>query len=57
MASEFTSLISRYHHKVKTDLDRKLLLGVLVRDSHLEQQAKVNQHLADIDQTLALEDS
>ena len=57
MASEFTSLISRYHHKVETDLDRKLLLGVLVRDSHLEQQAKVNQHLADIDQTLALEDS
>ena len=30
---EFTSQITQY--KIETDLDRKLLLGVLVRDYHL----------------------
>ena len=33
---EFTRSISQY--RVETDLDRKLLLGVLVRDAHLEGQ-------------------
>ena len=31
---EFASMIAQY--KIETDLDRKLLLGVLVRDCHIK---------------------
>ena len=49
---EFTSQITQY--KIETDLDRKLLLGVLVRDYHLnhgsarlpEPRSTVDRHLA-----------
>ena len=42
---EFISQIARY--KIETDLDRKLLLGVLVRDHHLKQDEdrSVDRHL------------
>ena len=32
---QFSSLLSKY--QIETDLDRKLLLGVLVRDYHLKR--------------------
>ena len=35
VVEEFTSLVGEY--KIETDMDRKLLLGVLVRDCHLEK--------------------
>ena len=35
VVKEFISLVGEY--KIATDMDRKLLLGVLVRDCHLRQ--------------------
>ena len=42
---EFTDLISKY--RVKTDLDQRLLVGVLVRDWHLKKFDFSNSHLTD----------
>ena len=42
---EFTDLISKY--RVKTDLDQRLLVGVLVRDWHLKKFDFSDSHLTD----------
>ena len=36
--TKFTDSLSRYH--IETDLDRELLLGVLMRDCHLKQHRR-----------------
>ena len=36
VAMQFSSFLSKY--QIETDLDRKLLLGVLIRDYHLKKK-------------------
>ena len=55
VAMQFSSLLSKY--QIETDLDRKLLLGVLVRDYHLKKKKESRQSLVDLSQTRALENS